>query len=176
MKTLLVYFFALPMLLLSAPSNAEQYLSQADFLAEALGENPRTDLVWVSTGLRESIKKHLQQNLASARIRYWELGNKRAWILDEIGRDEPITMGFVIQENKITLLRILDFRESRGYEVRYPRFTAQFSSLGLNPQQQLDNSVDNITGATLSVNAVKKAARLALYLNQQVELAAIQKP
>jgi len=158
------------MTFLSAVAFAEQYLSQHDFLQQSLGENAKNKVLWINADLRQQLKTTYQTDFTSARVRYWEEENKRAYILDEIGRDEPITMGFIIEKNKIIQMRILEYRESRGYEVRYPRFTQQFSALSLNEKQQLDGYIDNITGATLSVNAVKKAALIALYLNQQVEL------
>jgi hypothetical protein len=40
--------------------------------------------------------------------------------------------------------------------------------LSLSNNKQLSGSIDNITGATLSVWAVSKLARLALYLHGQV--------
>lgn len=156
-------------------ASAESYLSQNEFLTQTLGEKPAAKVLWLDANLRNKLKADLAYVSSSARVRYWELNHKRAWILDEVGRDEPITMGFVIEDNKITQLRILEFRESRGYEVRYPRFTTQFSTLALDDKHELNQSVDNITGATLSVNTVKKSARLALYLNQQVELNAHKK-
>jgi hypothetical protein len=69
------------------------------------------------------------------------------------------------------LLRVLEFRESRGWEVRYPFFTDQFGGIGLRPDLQLDRPIDGISGATLSVRALKKLARLALYLTQQTQAA-----
>ena len=68
----------------------------------------------------------------------------------------------------IKLVRILEFRESRGWEVRYPFFTEQFAGVNLTPEYQLGKRIDGVTGATLSVRAVKKIAALALYLHSQV--------
>jgi len=170
MKTLLNAMVCTLCLWLSASAFAEQYLSQSDFLAQTLGAQHSAQVLWLSAELRNKLKDDLNYVPQGARLRYWQAEQKRAWILDEIGRDEPITMGFVIEHNQITQLRILEFRESRGYEVRYPRFTEQFSAIHLDNKRSLSQSIDNITGATLSVNAVKKAAKLALYLNEQVEL------
>jgi hypothetical protein len=74
-----------------------------------------------------------------------------------------------VNENALESIRVLAFRESRGWEVRYPFFTDQFSGIQLTPDRQLDRTVDGISGATLSVRALKKLARLALYLHQQTE-------
>ena len=170
------------LLLTSFEALAEEYLSQKEFIEQSIGSGSTIQTLWISQALRNSIKEDLNKAMPSARVRYWEGNSKRVWILDEIGRDKPITMGFVIRDSKIISLRILAFRESRGYEVRYPRFTSQFTSLGLQEGSHakekfvLDHSIDNVTGATLSVNGVKKAAKLALYLNEQVELTSINKP
>ena len=58
--------------------------------------------------------------------------------------------------------------QKRGWEVRYPFFTDQFDKASLNEEMQLDRSIDNISGATLSVRAVTKLARVALLLDKAV--------
>ena len=83
--------------------------------------------------------------------------------MDEIGKDRPITAGVVIDNGAIADIRVLVFRESRGWEVKYDFFTRQFDNLRLgNGDQRLSEPVDNITGATLSVNAMTRMARAAL--------------
>jgi hypothetical protein len=66
-------------------------------------------------------------------------------------------------------IEVLAFRESRGWEIRYPFFTSQFSGLELADDGYLSESIDGITGATMSVRAVERVARLALWLDAQVE-------
>jgi hypothetical protein len=60
---------------------------------------------------------------------------------------------------------VLIFRESRGWEVRHDFFTDQFKGVTLNDDRELDLPIDNISGATLSVRALTRLARLALYLH-----------
>ena len=43
---------------------------------------------------------------------------KTVWILERIGKELPITAGFVIADDKIENFRVLVFRESRGWEIR----------------------------------------------------------
>ena len=64
---------------------------------------------------------------------------------------------------------MLVFRESRGWEVRHDFFTDQFKQAQLSDDYHLKQSIDNISGATLSVRAVKKLARIALLLDQTVQ-------
>jgi len=63
---------------------------------------------------------------------------------------------------------VLVFRESRGDEIRYPSFTEQFTGATLNNKQKLDRRIDGISGATLSVNALRKLAAVALQLSDYV--------
>jgi len=104
------------------------------------------------------------------RIRYWKQDERTAWVLDEIGKDKPITTGFVIKNGRIERVRVLIFRESRGWEIRHAFFTDQFDKATLNKDRQLDRTIDNISGATLSVRAVTKLARVALLLDQAVKV------
>ena len=82
----------------------------------------------------------------------------------------------MINHNKIESIKVLAFRESRGWEVRYPFFTDQFSDVALKENKQLDRHIDGISGATLSVRAMTKMARLALFLHQEIERMANGKP
>ncbi len=98
--------------------------------------------------------------------KYWQHGNKTAWILEEIGKVEFITAGFVVEDGKITDVRVLTYRESRGGEVRYQSFVQQFKGAILKEDTFLDRPIDGISGATLSVWSMKRMARLALYYDQ----------
>jgi hypothetical protein len=170
MKNILFYLVFIPVFtFLSGEVGAETYLSQEAFLGKYFDTVPEVKILWISSDLRKDLKKELNENLPVARLRYWQQAEQSAWVLDKIGRDKPITMGFVIKNNEIFAMEVLAFRESRGYEVRYPRFTQKLKGVSLSDDAELNKHIDNITGATLSVNAVKKTARLALYLNALVE-------
>ena len=90
------------------------------------------------------------------RLRYWDDKNKRAWILEEIGRDKPITVGLITADKKIQQLKVLIFRESRGWEVKYPFFTDQFKNAALDKDTELDKKIDGISGATFDVFRISK--------------------
>jgi uncharacterized protein with FMN-binding domain len=98
-------------------------------------------------------------------VRYWGDAGRSAWILEEVGKEQPITVGLVVSDGRIERVKVLVFRESRGWEVRHPFFTDQFRDTGLTGERDLDRDIDGISGATLSVRALKKLARLALYLH-----------
>jgi hypothetical protein len=65
---------------------------------------------------------------------------------------------------------VLEFRESRGWEIRYPFFTDQYAGTELNDNDGIDRAIDGITGATLSVNAANKVVRVALICDESLRL------
>lgn len=133
---------------------------------------PKAEVLWLNKDLKSQIIKILDHKYKGLRVRYWQQAKKTAWVLDEIGKEKPITAGIVVNNGRIEQVKILIFRESRGWEIRHDFFTEQFKQATLKDKQQLDKTIDNISGATLSVRAVKKLARIALLLDQQVQ----QKP
>ena len=143
----------------------ERYIETADYLRDAfpMGE-PIPETLWVSRELRELADDTLDYDIAMLRVRYWHRDRRTAWILDEIGKERPITVGVVVEDDAASMVRVLEFRESRGWEIRYPFFTDQFNDAGLDGGDELDRQIDGITGATLSVNAVTRVVRLALFL------------
>ena len=144
------------------------YQSPEEFLLEAFhGTTPEPRVVWLKGDIKGTASKILGHPYPGLRIRYWGEGGRSAWILEEIGKVKPITVGLVVNDDGLERIRVLAFRESRGWEVRYPFFTDQFTGIGLTEGNELDRSIDGISGATLSVRALKKLARLALYLHSQ---------
>jgi FMN-binding domain len=148
---------------------SEEYLGREAFLGLAFGDKkPDMHTLWLTEETRMAARAALGWVPAALRLRYWQAGERTAWILEDIGKDKPITLGVVIVAARIERVEVLAFRESRGWEIRYPFFTSQFSGLTLAPDGYLSQPVDGITGATLSVRAVERVARLALWLDAQV--------
>jgi len=146
------------------------YLEPERFLAQVFNGNPpEPKKLWIKKNLKKEIKNILGHDIKVLRLRYWDDNTKRAWILEEIGRDKPITVGLITANGKILDVKVLIFRESRGWEVRYPFFTDQFKDATLTAERNLDRKIDGISGATLSVNALTKLARLALFLDSYVD-------
>ena len=146
------------------------YLKPEKFIDQVFDNNPPTqDKLWITKLLKAEINNILEHDLGVIRLRYWDDGDKTAWILEDIGRDKPITVGFVVKDKKIEQLNVLIFRESRGWEVKYPFFTDQYKQSSLTTGNQLDRKIDGISGATLSVKALTKLARLALYLDAHIK-------
>jgi hypothetical protein len=146
----------------------EEYLARDEFLSLAFGDSQaEMETLWLTEERREAAKSAVGWVPNALRLRYWRSGERTAWILEDIGKDLPITLGIAVSDNRIERVEVLAFRESRGWEIRYPFFTSQFTGVGLADDGYLSENIDGITGATLSVRAVERVARLALWLNTQ---------
>jgi len=149
--------------------SAEQYMERDEFLAQAFdGKPPEIQTLWMTAKQRKNAKESVGLAPSALRVRYWRVGERTAWILEEIGKVKPITIGVAVDGDQIERVQVLAFRESRGGEIRYSFFTDQFVGLELADDGRLSEPVDGITGATLSVRAVDRVARLALWLSTQV--------
>lgn len=155
------------LLLVSAPAPAaDVYLAPETFLSEAFNGNvPKPSVLWIAGETREAIEKILGHSAGALRVRYWAHGRRTAWILEETGKTEPITTGIVVDDGAIARVNVLVYRESRGWEVRYPFFTDQFTGATLTAMNDLDSHINGISGATLSVRALTRLARIALLLD-----------
>jgi hypothetical protein len=148
----------------------EEYLGRDEFLDLAFGDKqPEMHTLWVTEDMRTAATAAVGWMPNALRLRYWQEGNCTAWILEDIGKIKPITLGIAVSGHRIERLEVLAYRESRGWEIRYPFFTSQFNGLTLADDGYLSQPVDGITGATLSVRAVERVARLALWLDAQVQ-------
>ena len=150
---------------------AETYLTpeqfvQAAFGAATLKTAPTVEILWLTKDVATQAENILGHSSKQVRLKFWKADLQTAWILDEIGKEEPITAGFVVENGKILQVSILAYRESRGGEVRHASFLKQYQNVGLLPDNFLNKNIDGISGATLSVRAMGRMARLALYFDQ----------
>ena len=106
---------------------AEVYQTPAVFVEETFaGEQPMAKAVWVTGDLKTRVKTVLGHPYRELRVRYWVLGERSAWILEEVGKVEPITLGVVVARGRIEAMKVLAYRESRGFEIRFPFFMDQY--------------------------------------------------
>ena len=151
------------------PAEEQTYLAPDVFLAEAFGTTPQPSMLWITADIQPELEKILGHPPPRLRQRYWKDAAKTAWILEEIGKEEFITAGFIVSNDGIERARVLIYRESRGMEVRYPAFLKQFDGAQLSDQRRLSKRIDGIAGATLSVWAMERMARTALFLHRHVQ-------
>lgn len=139
------------------------------FLARIFANQvPEPSALWLTGELKQQVKQILGHEPYRLRERYWKDGQQSVWILEEIGKTKPITIGFVISEASIKDVKVLIFRESRGWEIRHGFFSDQYLGAQLDADTKLDRHIDGVSGATLSVNAMTKLSRLALLLDRVI--------
>jgi hypothetical protein len=161
--------FLLATIVISMPTQvvaATVYETHAEFLSRAFsGSPPEPDIIWLSGERKSSIRELLGHDYAALRLRYWCQSERSAWVLDEVGKDLPITVGIIVEKDYIKSLRVLTYRENRGGEVTAPAFTDQFNGVSLTENDALDETIDGISGATLSVQALSRLAAVSLFLH-----------
>ncbi len=151
----------------SAFAGPKVHQKPSDFIRESLGEIPATRAINLSARQQGQVRAILGKNYKTRSVRYWTKGGKTAFILEEIGKTEYITTGIVVKGGRVETVKVLVYRESHGWEVARAAFTRQFRDVTLRADGQISKVPRNIAGATLSVRALTKLARLALFLEGQ---------
>jgi len=123
-----------PLLLLIAmiaPARAVDVFMEPDvFLSEVFGtQAPEPSFLWLKGDLKAEMQEILGRKPGGLRMRYWQDSERTVWILEEIGKTQPITTGISIKASAIERVQVLIYRESHGWEVRYPFFTDQFRGM-----------------------------------------------
>ena len=161
---LLLLVMMLPALVLAA----SVYETQAEFLDRAFsGSPPAPALIWLSGDRKSTVREIMGHDYPALRLRYWCTAGRSAWVVEEIGKELPITVGVIIEGDYIESLRVLTYRENRGEEVSTPAFSDQFIDSSLDSKGALNKNIDGISGATLSVQALTRLATMVLFLNTE---------
>lgn len=148
---------------------SDDYIQPEEFLNRIFsGQLPDSNTVWLSGEKKQFAEEILGHSPGYLRMRYWGDATRSAWIVDEIGKTEPITIGIVIEKGELEEVKVLAFRESRGWEIKHDFFTRQFVGAFIQDKHRLDRRIDGISGATLSVKAMTNVSRLVLYLAESL--------
>ena len=157
--------FGLSIIFIMSQAFAQSQNSVKEFLqGQFVDEIPKPERLWIDKQKQLIIQKQFNPSQLKLSYRYWQRGSITVWVLDEIGKERNITTAIVIEDNAIKNVEVLVYRESRGGQVQNKRFTQQYYHK--NSQSNFIKEIDSISGATLSVNALNKQVKLALWLNQ----------
>lgn len=86
-----------------------------------------------------------------------------------VGKHELITYALGVgADGAVRGVEILDYRETRGGEVRDPRWRAQFVGKTSASPLRLEEDIQNVSGATLSCRHITEGVRRLLALYQRV--------
>jgi Na+-translocating ferredoxin:NAD+ oxidoreductase RnfG subunit len=165
----------IPLAALCAPAGvqATQYLSleQAQKAlfpeADAFAATP----IALTPELRARVQAPAPPGPRRAEQRAWAASRGGALLghvmVDEvIGKHELITYAVGIgPDGAVRSVEILDYRESRGGEVRDPRWRAQFKGKRSASALRLDDDIQNISGATLSCRHITEGVKRLLELH-----------
>jgi Na+-translocating ferredoxin:NAD+ oxidoreductase RnfG subunit len=88
-----------------------------------------------------------------------------AVVVEEIGKHRPITLIVGVEKDgKVRDAAVMTYREPYGGEVKDRRFLAQYRGKSLGDSLLPYKDIRNITGATLSVEAMGRGIKKALAL------------
>jgi|TARA_B100000767_G_scaffold224113_1_gene213140 hypothetical protein len=161
----------LSLLILSSSAFAsDEILLRDNFLKSSLGlsEVPMHSYIILKDDIEEGVNKILKDTYHLPVIKYWRSGKKVGFILEAIGKHEFITTGFTVEDNKISDAKVLVYRENYGYEIKYDMFINQIEGNSLKGNGKLVGRIANISGATLSVNSMRKLSKLSLFLYSKI--------
>jgi len=150
---------------------SDEILNKKVFLKSALGVNelPSHKYLIIKDDIAEGLTNILKDTYHLPVIKYWKIENKVAFILEAIGKHEFITTGYLVENNKIMDAKVLVYRENYGYEIKYDYFLDQIRGNSIKDNGKLYKRVSNISGATLSVNSMRKLSKLSLFLYSKVK-------
>ena len=160
-KTLLLVLATIP-----TSAFSEEIADKNRFLMSGLDvkELPGHSYIIINEDIQDNIKKILKDTYHLPIIKYWKAGNKVGFVLEAIGKHEFITTGYIVENNKIIDAKVLVYRENYGYEIEHDYFLDQIRGNSVKKNGKLVKSIANISGATLSVKAMRKLSKLSLYL------------
>jgi H+/Na+-translocating ferredoxin:NAD+ oxidoreductase subunit G len=135
----------------------------------------------------ETLKTKIQQRLGRTKTSIWEdsyvtfIAKKGdailgyAVIVEEIGKHRPMT--FIVgvgADRKIKDAALMVYREAYGGEVRDRRFLQQYKGKQLQDPLLPFRDIQNVSGATMSVEAIGRGSKKALALVEAVYLDATE--
>ena len=86
-------------------------------------------------------------------------------VMEEMGKHEPITFFVAISpDGRVKDVLVLEYRESRGGEVRQKGFLRQYLGKTSADPLRLEQDITPITGATISARALSDGVKKALVI------------
>lgn len=146
------------------------FQSESEALSEIFpdADSAQSRLIVVDSLMREALKSRLGWTVGDTSIACFDIFESgvrtgTAVVSEEQGKHRPITfIAGVDTDVRVVDVRVLVYRESRGGEVRHTRFLKQYRGKSLENPIRINRDIINITGATISVNALNAGVRKAL--------------
>jgi Na+-translocating ferredoxin:NAD+ oxidoreductase RnfG subunit len=148
-----------------SPVCAQHFLSAEEAQAAMFpGETLTPHPVTLTEAQEEAIEKDSGVRVRDKQIRAWRASGGGTFIVDQVlGKHEMITWALALQKDgSIKQVDILDYRETYGYEVKHPKWRAQFEGKTYGAKLKLDDDIKNISGATLSCRHITDGVKRLL--------------
>lgn len=157
--------FAPSLLLAEGGVHAQSYLSRTQARHILLPGPSEHKLVSFSKKQRKQIERDSGVSMGSDELEAWKTNNGDWLIFDTVeGRYEAIEIAVVINaEGEVRGVEILTYREIYGYEVRSPKWRAQFHGKTSESKLKLDKDITNISGATISSQSITQGVKRLLH-------------
>lgn len=124
----------------------------------------------LSQPLKLDSEKYARQRFLGKFVYYYEIKKEEETVgfalLDNVkGKVKPITYMIIFNTDlSIKRVEIIKYREEHGSEVENKFWLSQFESKTIESNLILNNSIDGISGATISVKSIIKGVKRLLYL------------
>ena len=159
-------------LVAQSPAPLEQrYLTVETALDEIFGHHVTTaDTLTISADLADRFATSFGAPPSIQQVPLYLVGEGShlegyAMIWEEVGKYYPITFLVATSlEGRVLGVRVLIYRESHGGDVRRSRFLSQYKGKGPESAVRTHRDIINLSGATLSVNAMNRGVRKVLHL------------
>lgn len=139
------------------PAYATVYLSVEQ--AQALmfpGAHFQSDTITITDEQAKAIEHASGVSVRNRQLRAWKVSSGGWFIVDEVvGKHEYIPFAVALDNSgAVKGVEILEYREAYGGQIRDPEWRKQFVGKNSSTKLQLDKTIRNISGATLSCKHV----------------------
>src|SRR3569832_2759573 len=118
------------------------YQDPADFVSESFaGKAPAPQALWITADMQRLVEPILGHPYGALRVRYWERDGRTVWVLEETGKEQPITADLVINHDHIAVMKVLIFRETHNNKKHQPNNTDQNTDTNHTRQNQNDRPI-----------------------------------
>jgi Na+-transporting NADH:ubiquinone oxidoreductase subunit NqrC len=139
-------------------------LPLTDLYAEVYLTNEQArEALWGSASMRllgvtltedqmDSIEDASDTRVRSDEVKVWKTETGGWFIIDQVvGKHEMIDVAVALtNDGKVKGIEVLQYRETYGFEIKHPKWLAQFLGKDHTEILRLDEQIKNISGATLS--------------------------
>ena len=137
----------------SARLSAKTYLTVDQAKQVLWGDMPMEQIaVNLTEAQVDAIEDSSDTNVRNEKLNVWKTQDGGWFIVDQvIGKHENIDIAVALtSDGKVKGIEILTYRETYGFEIENADWRAQFYGKDASEHLELDEQIQNITGATLS--------------------------